>query len=108
VATAVAPLHPADDAALAAALVALQRAAYAVEARLFGHDLPVRVETPAALALAGLTWWGWREGSRPLGAVAVTATADLVDIERLVVAPDAARRGMRPVSPGVAPSAGRR
>jgi GNAT superfamily N-acetyltransferase len=103
-------LHPADDPALGAALVMLQRAAYAVEARLIGHDIPVRAETPAELAVAGLRWWGHREGSDLLGAVAVTTTAELVDIERLVVAPHAARRGIGAALVGhvLAQAAGRR
>lgn len=88
------PLHPQDDPALLAALVALQRAAYGVEAGLIGHDVPVRHETAAALAAAGLTWWGCREGARLFGAVAVSTTDELLDVERLVVAPGAFRRGI--------------
>lgn len=88
------PLHPEDDPAAAAALVTLQRAAYAVEAQLIGHAIPVAAETPAELASAGLTWWRCREGPDLLGAVAVSTTADLLDVERLVVAPHAFRRGV--------------
>ena len=87
-------LRPEDDPGLAAGLVALQRAAYAVEARLIGHPIPVMAETPAELAAAGLRWWGCCDGPHLRGAVAVSVHPDLLDVERLVVAPGAMRRGI--------------
>jgi GNAT superfamily N-acetyltransferase len=94
VAHAIGRLHPESDPVLAAALVALQRAAYAVEERLIGHAVPTAAETAAELAAAGLTWFGCVDACGPLGAVAVRSSAHLVDVERLVVAPRAFRRGI--------------
>jgi GNAT superfamily N-acetyltransferase len=98
-------LHPATDPALAAELVAVARAAYAVEARLIGHDVPV-----ADARADGLAWWGCRDTDGLLGAVGVRATAELVDVESLVVAPRAFRRGVGStlVAHVVAQAAGRR
>ncbi|MDT7580601.1 MAG: hypothetical protein QOK35_1865 [Pseudonocardiales bacterium] len=105
-------LHPAADAALAAELVTLQRAAYAVEERLIGHPIPVAADDPGALAAAGLRWWGCRDprDGAVLGAVAVSETAELLDVERLLVAPRAFRRGIGSalVAHVVAQAAGRR
>lgn len=80
---------------VAAELVALQRAAYAVEAALIGSDaIPPLRDTVETLIAAGLSWFGAREGTALLGAVAIHARPDLVDIERLVVSPTAFRRGV--------------
>jgi hypothetical protein len=86
-------LHPGTDPALAAELVALQRVAYAVEELLIGHPVPVAAEDPGALAAAGLAWWGCRDADGLLGAIAVRENAELLDVERLFVAPRAFRRG---------------
>jgi ribosomal protein S18 acetylase RimI-like enzyme len=68
-------LRPDRSAAVAAELVALQRAAYAVEAELIGSTaIPPLHDTAESLVGAGLTWFGTRE--------------------RLVVAPRAFRRGI--------------
>jgi GNAT superfamily N-acetyltransferase len=83
------PLHPAADPALAAALAALQRRAYAVEERLIGHPVPAAAESPADLAAAGLDWSGHAHG-----AIAVRPGAAVLDVERLVVDPAHARRGI--------------
>jgi ribosomal protein S18 acetylase RimI-like enzyme len=98
-------LHPATDPALAAELAAVARAAYAVEARLIGHDVPV--PDPRA---AGPAWWGCRDTDGLLGAIAVRATTELVHVENLVVAPRAFRRGVGSalVAHVVAQAAGRR
>lgn len=78
-----------------AELLALQRAAYAVEAELIGdHRIPALSEDLAGLITAGLTWRSAVEDRRLVGAVAWVETAAPVDVHRLVVAPDAARRGI--------------
>ncbi|MGY1742053.1 MULTISPECIES: GNAT family N-acetyltransferase [unclassified Blastococcus] len=93
--TAVVPLDPAGDAALAADLLRLQREAYAVEAALLGDDrIPPLHEDLAALRAAPLRWAGARADGRLAGAVAWTDEGDLVDVHRLVVAASAARRGI--------------
>ncbi|WP_409330943.1 GNAT family N-acetyltransferase [Trujillonella humicola] len=89
------PLDPRGDAVLAAELLALQRAAYAVEAALIGDDrIPPLHEDLAALRAAALRWTGVRAGRRLTGAVAWTDEGDRVDVHRLVVAPAAGRRGI--------------
>jgi ribosomal protein S18 acetylase RimI-like enzyme len=111
-------VDPADP-DTAAALVVLQRAAYAVEAALIGADvIPAMRETPAALAASGLTFLAVRpspdghaaapgdaEADAPpddaaaappvpfLAALAYERRGDVVDIHRLVVDPGAFRRG---------------
>lgn len=76
-------------------LLALQRAAYAVEAGLIGDDrIPALHEDLAAMRTAGLTWLAAVDGDRLLGAVAFAQTAEEVDVHRLVVAPDRHRRGV--------------
>ena len=77
-------------------LLALQRAAYAVEAELLGDDrIPALAEDLAALSAAGLTWLGAVSSSgRLVGAVAYVESSSLVDVHRLVVAPASHRRGV--------------
>ena len=88
-------LHPGRSARTAAALLALQRASYAVEAALIGSDaIPPLHDTARTLVAAGLTWYGSRDAAGLLGAVALTEAPGLVDLERLVVAPRAFRRGI--------------
>ena len=83
------PISPSDE------LIALQRAAYAVEAELIGDTrIPTLSEDLAALSAAGLTWLGAVEDERLVGAIAYIETAAVVDVHRLVVAPDLARRGI--------------
>ncbi|PRY37157.1 acetyltransferase (GNAT) family protein [Geodermatophilus tzadiensis] len=85
---------PAADEALAVRLLALQRAAYAVEARLIGDDrIPALHEDLAALRAAGLRWLVAGDDGALSGAIAWRATADGLDVDRLVVDPASARRG---------------
>ncbi len=95
-------VDPADP-AIAAALVALQRAAYAVEAALLGvPSLPPMTQTPEAFAaarlevLAASTAGDGHEPRRPAltGFVAWRREGDTVDIHRLVVHPDHFRKGI--------------
>jgi ribosomal protein S18 acetylase RimI-like enzyme len=89
------PLDPARADHRATERVALQREAYAVEAGLIGSDsIPGLRDTPDALVAAGLTWFGVRDGTGLLGAVAVEEAPDGIGIDRLVVAPHAFRRGI--------------
>ena len=83
-----------DD--LARDVLALQRAAYAVEAALIGSDgIPALTETVEQLRDAGETWLGTYDGVGLTGAVAWQVLADgTVDICRLVVAPRAFRGGV--------------
>ncbi|WP_235927923.1 GNAT family N-acetyltransferase [Goekera deserti] len=88
-------LDPADDADLAGELLALQRAAYTVEARLIGDDrIPPLHEDLDGLRTAPLSWIGAFLDGRLAGALAWSAAAGELDVERLVVAPDRHRRGL--------------
>ena len=90
-------IRPLDlgDAATVRALVTLQRAAYAVEAQLLGDGrIPPLHETVEDLRAAGLTWVGALSEWALVGALASIETHDLVDVLRLVVAPEAHRRGI--------------
>ncbi|SFT61073.1 Acetyltransferase (GNAT) domain-containing protein [Geodermatophilus amargosae] len=85
---------PARDPALAARLLEVQHAAYAVEARLIGDDrIPALHEDLAGLTSAGLSWLVARDGTAVLGALGWQSTSDGVDVDRLVVDPAYARRG---------------
>lgn len=78
-----------------AELLALQAAAYAVEAELLGDDrIPALHEDLAALSSAGLTWLGVLEAGQLAGAVGFVESPDGIDVHRLVVAPAAHRRGI--------------
>ncbi len=87
-----------DDDETANAVLALQRAAYAVEAGLIGSDgIPALTETLQQLRNADESWFGALdpETGRLVGAVAWRELADgTVDICRLVVAPEAFRQGI--------------
>ncbi len=88
-------LHVEGSSGTVAELLALQRAAYAVEAELIGSDaIPPLRDTAETLVAAGLTWYGSRDVTGLVGAVAVDAGPGLVDLDRLVVAPRAFRRGV--------------
>ena len=85
-----------SDDETAPAVLALQRAAYAVEAALIGSDgIPALAETLDQLRIAGESWLGSFDAAGLNGAVAWRVLADgTVDICRLVVAPRAFRRGV--------------
>lgn len=99
------PADPADP-ATAAALIELQRAAYALEAALLGvPDLPPMRETASDLARDGLTYLVARNtyggnGSDPFqpevfhGIVAYRRDGDVVDVHKLAVHPQALRQGL--------------
>ena len=76
-------------------LLAIQRAAYRVEASLIGDDrIPALHEEVEELRAARLSWLGaFDDGRRLIGAVARAEDADGVDIDRPVVDPAVHRRG---------------
>lgn len=85
----VTPLLPGPE------LLAVQREAYLVEAALIGSDgIPPLHDDLESLTAAALTWYGCRDDQVLLGAVAISSAGGIVDIERLVVAPRAFRRGV--------------
>ncbi|MFE0156207.1 GNAT family N-acetyltransferase [Nonomuraea sp. NPDC059007] len=77
-------------------LLDLQHAAYAIEAEIIGDDrIPPLHEDLTALGKAPLSWLGAFDDEGTLtGAVAWEESADLVDINRLVVDPGALRQGI--------------
>lgn len=77
-------------------LLAVQHAAYAIEAKIIGDDrIPPLSETLEELRAQPLRWAGaFDEGELLVGAVAWEETVDEVDINRLVVDPGAHRRGV--------------
>ena len=90
----VAELDLGDDGTLER-LVALQRASYAVEARLIGAvELPPMRETPGQLRACGETFLGAHRDGRLVGAVSFKRAGGTVDIHRLVVDPAAFRGGV--------------
>ncbi|MFP5335105.1 MAG: GNAT family N-acetyltransferase [Actinomycetes bacterium] len=74
----------------------MQKAAYAVEAAIIGDDgIPPLHESLDELQAAGLAWRAVLDAAgTPLGAVAVGSDHRVVDIDRLVVDPAHARRGL--------------
>ncbi|WP_375430994.1 GNAT family N-acetyltransferase [uncultured Friedmanniella sp.] len=88
-------LAPADDDVSASAVLALQRAAYRLEAELIGDDrIPALHEDLEDLRAAGLTWRGAFEQGALVGAVAWTETSTELELHRLVVDPSALHRGI--------------
>jgi SAM-dependent methyltransferase len=83
------------DRDLAAGVLALQHAAYRVEADLIGDDrIPQLHESlDELLAATELQWRGVRVDGRLVAAMAVTGIGRQCDIERLVVDPAHLRRG---------------
>jgi ribosomal protein S18 acetylase RimI-like enzyme len=84
------------DESVAGAVLTLQRESYAVEAAMIGDDrIPQLTESLDELRAADLAWLGSRDELGLLGAVAWSMLDDeTLDIERLVVAPRAFRRGI--------------
>ena len=87
-------IRPSEDEDLAEGLLAIQRAAYRVEASLIGDDrIPALHEDVTDLRTAPLNWLGAYTSDRLTGAVAWTENADEVAIDRLIVHPAIHRRG---------------
>lgn len=88
-------VQPAADAAVAARLLRLQHDAYAVEAALIGDDrIPPLHEDLEALRATSLRWLAAFDGDELLGALGWTEDDTGVDIDRLMVAVHAHRRGV--------------
>jgi ribosomal protein S18 acetylase RimI-like enzyme len=90
-----AEISPADE-PLGGELLALQKAAYAVEAAIIKDDrIPPLHESLADLRAQPLQWLGAvDEDGRLAGAVAWEETDDEMDINRLIVHPSALRHGI--------------
>jgi ribosomal protein S18 acetylase RimI-like enzyme len=84
-----------EDCATLEALIALQRASYRVEADLLSVEtLPALTESGEELRAGGEAFLGAYDGPRLVGAVSWRRLGGLLDIHRLVVHPDAFRRGV--------------
>ncbi|TCC15635.1 GNAT family N-acetyltransferase [Kribbella sindirgiensis] len=82
------------DRALAARVLTIQHAAYAVEAELIGFDgIPPLQEDLDGLMSSTELWLGRYDGPLLVGAIAYELSADSVEISRLIVDPAHARRG---------------
>jgi len=88
------PLDPTEP-GRAQRIVAIQRAAYAVEAELMGfHAIPPLHETEEQVATLGhLCWRGAFDGPRLVGIVAWDVQGDALEIDRLAVDPAFGRQG---------------
>jgi ribosomal protein S18 acetylase RimI-like enzyme len=76
-------------------VLALQRAAYAVEAKLIGtSDIPPLKDTAETLAKCGEIFHGYFDEGRLVGAISHKKVKHTLDIHRLVVNPDHFRRGI--------------
>ena len=81
--------------AVAERIVEIQRAAYAVEAKLIGFDgIPQLHEDAADVqARTDLRWVGSYDEGRLVAVIAWEIDGDVIDIDRLAVDPAAARQG---------------
>lgn len=83
------------DRGFAAELLPLQRRSYGIEAELIGSDaIPPLHESLAQLMACGEQFLGAFNDERLVGAISYRVDADTLDIHRLVVDPDAFRRGI--------------
>jgi ribosomal protein S18 acetylase RimI-like enzyme len=92
-------------------VLAVQHAAYAIEAELIGYpDLPPLHETLAALQATAEELWLCEEGEDLVGVVGLEHGEDEMVIARLFVAPACFRRGVGSalVAQALAQAAGRR
>ena len=86
---------PASDPYYARILLDLQKAAYAVEAQLIGTDrIPPLQDTLVGIAAWRGNWGVALDGGQLLGAVAWDDRGSELEIDRLMVAPSAHRRGV--------------
>jgi ribosomal protein S18 acetylase RimI-like enzyme len=83
------------DERVAARVLAIQRAAYAIEAELVGFDgIPPLHESLDELRAQRLEWLGVVDDGEIAGAIAITGEGRACDIDRLVVDPAFHRRGI--------------
>lgn len=86
---------PATDRAFARTLLDVQHRAYAIEAELIGESrIPPLLDDEATLPAWRGRWLVAWDGVDLLGAVAWRPHGDHVDIDRVMVAPHAMRRGV--------------
>lgn len=86
---------PAADPYVVAMVLSLQRASYAVEARLLGDDrIPPLHEDEHAIAAWRGSWLLAWEGVDLVGAAAWVLHDDHVDVAKVMVSPQAMRRGI--------------
>lgn len=86
---------PAADPYVVAALLALQRAAYAVEAEIIGYDrIPPLQEDHHGIASWRGRWVLAWDGVDLVGAITWADREGAVDIEKVMVEPSAMRRGV--------------
>ena len=84
-----------DDERLAEELLALQHAAYSVEAAIIGSaEIPALRDTVATLQACGESFWGYFDEGRLTAAISYRRLGDTFDIHRLVVHPTQFRRGI--------------
>lgn len=84
-----------DLRARGAELLKLQHAAYAIEAKLIGDErIPPLHENEKELLSHGLCWIVTLKERHLIGALGYTIDDDVVDIDRLIVAPDHHRMGI--------------
>lgn len=84
-----------QEKAVAEQIIRVQRPAYRIEADLIGFDgIPALKETAEQLRQSREQFWGYFEGERLAGVIAVETGEGTVDICRLVVHPDFHRRGI--------------
>jgi len=82
------------DDAVASRVVALQRAAYRIEADLIGFDgIPPLHEDVAAVRALELSWLGCWDDDRLIGLIAWSEADGVRDIDRVAVDPDQTGRG---------------
>ena len=78
-----------------AELLALQKAAYTVEAELIGSsEIPPLKDTLRDLMRCGETFYGCFEKGRLVGAISYKCEGRVLDVHRLVVHPDHFRKGI--------------
>ncbi len=83
------------DSRQCAALLALQRASYQVEADLIAYpDLPPLTDTATSLQRSGETFWGFYVARDLTGAVSYKIADATLDIHRMMVHPRFFRRGI--------------
>ncbi len=84
-----------SDRALAERVVEIQRAAYAVEARLMDFDgiPPLHEEINDVQRHDALSWWGAFADSELVGIIAWHDHGDSLEIDRLAIDPSRARQG---------------
>ena len=86
---------PASDPYFAVTLLRLQKTSYALEAELIGDDrIPPLLEDEVELTAWRGRWLTAWDGVDLVGAIAWWEADDRIEIEKVMVSPDATRRGI--------------